>query len=990
MPPTYSIQPSFAGGEFSPSLYSRIDLQKYGIGLRTAKNMIIHPHGGASNRPGTKYIAETKDSTKVSRLVPFEFSTTQAYIIEFGDYYCRFYMNSGQIAVTPSDLSDIDPTASYVAGDYIKLGDYKELDCGSGKKLYVYAPYGTDTTGKTISIQTASSDTLSVELNAGAITIKLADTTPGSNKASLIQPLLRGLSGFSGYFVMENAAYAAARPTSISTVPAAALTAGDKTYICKATVTGNADNTSKFPATETTYWTELLIYEVPTIYPASSLAELKYTQSADILYLVHPDYPIKTLTRFGHADWSFDTFDFKNGPFMLTNVSATTLTASAVTGSVTITASTNTFDSTHVGSLWRLKHDVAGQSVGKAFTSETSSTSITCQDTWRVVTHGTWTGKLSIEKSTNAGSTWEVIRSFDSADDYNPNTYGEIDEYCWIRATMTSYTSGTCTVSLSSDPFTKTGIVKITAYTNPKTVTATVMQEVGSTAATTDWAEGSWSDYRGYPSSAIFYNDRLCFAATETEPQTIWTSIVSNYEDFGRSDDLEDSDGISVNISSRKMNGIKSMVGLDTIIALTSATEWSIGPGSTGAFTPTSIDAKCQGYRGSSNIDPVVIGNKIVYIQPMGMIVRDMGYDYNSNTYTGNDLSIFATHLFDGYEIKEIVYQQEPDSLIWAVRDDGILLSLTYLKEQEVLAWTWHETEGEVESIATIPGGNYDELWLIVKRGSKRFIEQMVKRMESTDPRDQFFLDCGVTVDIPVTITGISSADPGVVTAVAHGFSDGDLVDISDVVGCLDTDGESGVNNIRFKVANKTDDTFELTDEDDADVDTTVLTAYTSGGKVRKAVTNISGLSHLEGETVTILADGNVLDTEVVSSGAITIDVAASRIHIGLPYESDLETLNIEVQQQDGVAQGRKLKISKVIIRFLNSRGGWLGPNEDNLNEIIQRSDEPLGSPIDLYTGDYDQTINSQYDDGGRVFYRQTDPLPITILAIIPSVTFGG
>lgn len=879
--PVQILKPTFAGGELASSLYSRVDLQRYASGCRKLRNFFVHPHGSASNRPGLQFIAKPKYANKKCRGVGFEFSTEQVYSIEFGEYYCRFYMNGGQI-IAP------DSTAAWASGVTYYIGDF----------------------------------------------VKVTNVI----------------------------------------------------YRSKTNHTSNLTDHNTPPG-NTTDWEASNIYEISTPYVEADLDTLKFTQSADVLYITHRNYYPKTLTRYSHISWRLENYPFEDGPFMQQNVTTLTITPSAVTGTITLTASAALFNALHVGALFKLEHDVEGQAVTIAFTAIGQSSSIKCFKTWRIITHGTWTGKIKVEKSIDGGATWTTIRVFTSAADYNPNTYGTEDEDkpFLVRVNCYSYTSGTINVDLTTDAFTQIGIVKITGYTSSTVVTATVLKEIGSTVATADWSEGAWSDYRGYPATVTFYQDRLVFASSKHEPQTTWTTKTSNYINFGRSDPLVDSDGITVNLPSRKMNAIRHLVGLGEILAFTSSSEWSIGPGANASITPTSISQKLHGYRGCSEVTPVVIGSRVIFVQPKGSIVRDLAFDYASDSYTGDPLSLLSNHLFQNHQIIDMAYQAEPDSLLWAVRDDGILLSMTYLREQEVVAWTWHDTDGEFESVWTIPGETYDEAWFVIKRGSERFIERMVQRMVSTDPRDQFFVDCGLTYDVPKTITGITKATQAVVTAVAHGFLDGDLVDISDVKGMTE------VNNLRFKVSDKTTDTFKLKDaEDNTYINSSAYTAYISGGKARKAVTTISGLTHIEGKTVSVLADGNVIDNLVVASGAITLPVAASRVHVGLPYMSDLETLDIELSLVTGTTQGKLLKVSNVQFRFLNSRGGWLGPDVDHLDEITQRTDEPMGSPIDLKSGFYKQPITGNYSDGGRVFYRQKDPLPVTILAVIPSITVGG
>jgi hypothetical protein len=465
--------------------------------------------------------------------------------------------------------------------------------------------------------------------------------------------------------------------------------------------------------------------------------------------------------------------------------------------------------------------------------------------------------------------------------------------------------SGSVTVDLNSDPYTREGIVKVTAVTDTKHATVDVITPLASTAASADWSEGSWSDENGYPAAITFYQDRLCFARTYAEPQAEWASKTSAYADFGRSATLQDTDGISINLPSYKVNGINSLVALADIIAMTSATEWSIGPGSDGIFTPTSVQTRCHGYRGSSNLAPVIVGNRIIYVLPSGSTVRDFGYDYNVNGYTGDNLSLLANHMLEGKSVVSMAYQQDPDSIVWMVRSDGVMLSLTYLREQEVVAWARHVTDGEIESACCIPGDGHDELWLSVKRGEKRFIERMERRTISTDPREQYFVDCGLTYR-----------------------------------------GEP----------------------------TTVIT----------------GLDHLEGKDVAILANGSVEVQQTVTDGSITLNAEASIVHVGLPYQSDLETLNLELSLKDGTMQGMKVKISDGVLRFLNSRGGHAGTDEGDLVEVSQRTSEAPGTPIELFTGDYETSISSDYRSGARVFIRQSDPLPMTLLAIISHIDIGG
>jgi hypothetical protein len=883
------LKPAFTGGEFAPSLWSRIDLQRYGSGCRRLRNTFPHPHGGASNRPGFYFIKKPKYSNKKCRGVGFEFSADQVYSIEFGEYYCRFYMNDGQLIAPTTTAAWVTATVYYI-GDFVKVG--------------------------------------------GVIYRSKTNHTSGAGHAT--------------------------------------------------------------PPGNVTDWEASDIYEIETPYAEDDLEDLQFTQSADVLYVTHNDFCPRTITRYSHYSWRIALYPFEEGPFMQQNIDEDlTLTANAVTGSaITLTASKALFEVGHVGALFKVEHNIESQFVSKAFTAVGETTSIKCgpNGTWRLVTHGIWTGTIKIEKSIDGGTTWSSVRSFTSYDgDINHNTYGDFDEddAVLVRVKCTIFTSGTINVDLSTDAFTQVGIVKITAFTSATVVTAEVLKEVGATTATEFWSEGSWSEKRGYPATCMFEQDRLVFGATKSEILGVWSTKTNNYINFGRSDPLVDSDGISIRLPSRKMDAVKSFILLGDILAFTSSRAWSIGSSSEGVLTPTTVYPKLQEGRGSSKVLPVVIGNRVIYVQPMGTVVWDLGYDYISDGYTGDPLSLLSNQLFEGHRIIDMAYQKEPDSLVWLVRDDGMLLSMTYLREQEIVAWAWHDTDGQVESIWTIPNATvgYDEVWVVVKRGTERFIEKMVKRMISTDPRKQFFVDCGISYDNPMTITGATQASPVVITTEeAHGFSNGDLVDILEVKGMTELNGK------RFKVANVSANAFELTDpEDDSDIDGTEYTAYEEDGEVRKTITTVPDLDHLEGKTVSVVADGNWIEGMVVEDGEIVLSNPASIIHVGLPYICDVEPLDGDINTDVGTTHGKLANVARLRMHFLNSRGGFIGSSEDNLDPIkIGRTSEAIGEPIELFSGFHEQAIPGGYKKSGRVFFRQTAPFPFTILSIVPVTILGG
>jgi hypothetical protein len=357
------------------------------------------------------------------------------------------------------------------------------------------------------------------------------------------------------------------------------------------------------------------------------------------------------------------------------------------------------------------------------------------------------------------------------------------------------------------------------------------------------------------------------------------------------------------------------MTALQGLVINTSDADFSIS--STGPFTPSSVEQVCQGHRGSSNVTPALVGNEIIYVEPLGSVVRNLIYQFSVNGFMGDNISVLSQHLLTDNHIVEMAYQQEPDSIVWAVRDDGVLLSMTYMREQDVIAWTHHDTDGLFESVAVIPNPTLgiNEVWFVVNRGGTRYIERLAKRDMGTDIKNYMMLDCAITT--------------------------------------------------------------------------------TSSG------TTVSGLSHLEGKVVNVLADGNVVKDLTVASGAITLPVAATIVHVGLPYVADMETLRIEQADNKGTTQGRKTAIPKINIRFWNSRGGYVGITSQNksitsstsisgLDEIPQR--EPgdiMSGPTPLKTRDYLFTPNGGYDFGSSIFFRQVDPLPFCITSFTPQISIG-
>jgi hypothetical protein len=661
---------NFTGGELSPRLDGRNDLQKYPTGCKTLENMIVFPHGSAARRSGTQFVAEVKDSTKETRLIPFEFSTTQTYMLEFGNQYIRFYKDNGQI-----------------------------LSSGSA-------------------------------------------------------------------------------------------------------------------------------YEISSPYLEAELFDIKFAQSADVMYLCHPNHPAKKLARTGHTSWTLTSVDFTDGPYLDNNITSTTILTS-------------------------------GHTVGTGITLTASSTTGINDDTGF--------------QTTDVG---RLIRFRDG--------YG-----------------------------------KITARSSTTVVTIEIIEDMGSSSSSTDWSLGSFSDTTGHPSCVTFFEQRLVFAATLSQPQTIFFSKSGDYEnmDENRGNTIADDDAIIYTIASNQVNAIRFMTATRTLIIGTAGGEFAVSGGSVDtAITPTNILIKKQSNNGAANVDALAVGNATLFLQRARRKLRELAYNFDVDGYVAPDLTILAEHISEG-GFKQLSYQQEPNQIIWCARNDGQLVGLTYQREQQVVAWHRHIFGGSFgsgnavcESVATIPTDDSEyQTYVIVKRtingATKRYVEFIHQyKFDETDDTSFNFLD----------------------------------------------------SQLEY-----------------------------SGS----AVTTISGLSHLEGQTVSILADGSTHPDKVVSSGEITLTRSASKVKVGLPYTSLLQTMRIDAGAQNGTSQSKTKRIYEITARLYESIGIEVGPDLNNMERIPFRSSaDAMDSGITVFTGDKDVEFRGNYETDGFIFVRQTQPLPLTILSLYPKL----
>jgi hypothetical protein len=743
---------TFNGGEWSPELYGRIDLDKYRNACAEVENFVLLPQGPATRRPGTRHVARTKNDGEI-RLIPFEFSTEQTYVIEAGDFYFRFYMNGGRIENPPG--------------------------------------------------------------------------TP---------------------------------------------------------------------------------HEIATPYSLAKLAQLKWAQSADVLYLCHPDFAPRKLSRTGHTSWTLTLADFQDGPYLDENVGPITLTPAAATGNgINLTASASLFVASDVGRLVRIKH----------------------------------------------AAQW--------------------------------------------------GWAKIASFTSATVVAIDIKSTLGGVGAVTTWRLGAWSETTGWPNAVTFYEERLFLGNCRSQPQTLWASVSGAYESFAPSqaDGTVRSDhALNFTIADDRVNAIRWMSAGKTLVIGTVGGEFNVAASSLNeALTPTNITVKRETTNGSADLRAQRIGRAVLYVQRAGRKLYEMAYSFESDAFNAPELSLMARHLTQP-GIREITFQQEPWSILWVVRTDGLLLGLTYLREQDVVGWHRHKIGGQqvkVLSATTIAGPTEDELWLAVERRINGATQRSIERMagaflpaDADDKADAFFVDAGLTFDGAKTQT----LSPGV-GATVIGTSNVEFTAGGALFGAGDVGREihfrykdalaGGYRVARAAISVHVSPTL---------VKATILSAFPNltpiaSGAWALSATSISGLAHLIGETVAVQADGATHPDRVVATdGSITLERPVAKAQVGLSYVSRLTSLDIEAGVPDGSAQGRLRRLFRVVLRLRHSLGARVGFDTANLEDIVFREG---GMAMDqsppLFTGDKIVPFPKGWSRAAKITVVQDQPMPCTIVALIPQIS---
>lgn len=837
---------SFAAGEIAPELFGRVDLVKNQTGCAELINFLALPHGPAANRGGLRFIAPTKYHDLASRLIPFSYNTEQTYWLEFGHEYVRFHTQGATLVSAALTITGITQAATGVA-TIVAHG----LDNDRAVRL------------GTIAGMTALSNRWVVVKNKTTDTFELYDIL--------------------------------GRPIDTSAMPAF--------------VSGTASP----------------VYEVATPYQSTELFELNYAQSNDILTIASSEHATRSLRRLGATNWT-----------LVTEVFEPTVGAPTANPVLSRVGSGST--------EYQYKVTVLNEDDEESFASPVAVWSPTYTSTISGITkanpgiitftlaHGRSVGQSIYIKDVGGMEIPEGEYVVNSTPLTTTMSIRRLDGTVVDTTLLSTWTSGgTATYAAIQNNLTTAGYsniltwtstagaVRYNVYKNSNGIYGYIGQTPGlrfvddnitaDISKTPPEGESPFVGAGNYPRAVGYFDGRKWFAGTDNAPQTFWATRSGTESNMQYSRPTRADDRINFKLNAQQANAIRHIVPQSDLLLLTSGGEWRLLAQNSDVLTPTNISPRAQAYVGASSVRPVTTKVATLYAQDRGGRIMSLEYDDGRGGYVPDDKSVMAPHLFDyDYRIVDMSFSRAPVPILWAVRDDGVLLGMTYLPEHDIYAWHQHTTAGTFESTAVAADGIDDAAYFIVKRNidgvDVRYVEHLTPR-RFVDVEDAFFVDSGLTYD-------------------------------------------------------------------------------------STPATTISGLWHLVGETVTILADGGVLPNQVVSAaGTVTLPEAASVVHIGLSYTSDMVTLPLAVEVE-AAFQGTRKNINKVYLRLSRSSGVFAGPAEGVLTELKQRSTEPMGSPPALINGIRELPIRGSWEDEGQVRVRQSAPLPLMVSALVLEVTQGG
>jgi len=931
------IKFAFVGGEVAEAYHGRADLEKFDLAMAIAENWFVDYHGGLSTSPGFEMQEFVMNDSYPTKFFAFKFASNVANtnLILFGKDYIRFLQDGAYVledSKTIVSITQANPGVmtinvhGYVEGDWIQFPAVGEM---------------VELAGRTCRVGPVSGNTFQLQDQFG----NNLDT-----------------SGFTAYVSGGEAAR---------------------------------------------------VYTLASPYAAEDLKDLRGHQTRDTIKLVHPSYKPYRLTRNDQADWALALEDFVSPLERPHTISHNTLRGGTFAVAFVVTQVndegleslpsdyyfiTDVVDYERVGDggavlQWtplvgasyyriyrtRIANDpqaisrsyqvgYIGQSKGGHFvdngiTPDFAQTPPTGNNPFA---DGKIIGVDVVNGGTGYGNTDTV-----TVTDPNPNAGGFIG-YAIIANTP----------ALATGPL--AGIYVVDGghdYTNP---TFTVSGGSGALlSARLGAQEGN------YPHTVTVAQQRQLYGALDNKPLNVFGSRPGKLSDFGFSEIVVANDSYEHEIDAEDASPINHLLPTrGGVLVFSSGGIWLMAGTNGASISATDVQADPQSYKGASALPPLKVDTEILFADTGGGSIKSLAYNDAFKIYAGPDVSILASHMFG--KNKEVIawgYAEEPYKMVWGAREDGIIVNMTILREQEVYAWTRRLTRGKVVDLIVLEEENNSSVYLMVQRkinGRKtKFIERVARR-DFENVEDAFCVDCGLQTSAfypPFDIEIAAKEGAGIlVTATGFAFSAGDVGKIFRFGG-----GKGKVASYISPAEITVDFVRPITDL--VPFTETPRDALAGEWTLDAEFTVVSGLHHLEGEAVAVLADGNVVTGLTVNDGSITLPQAASRVIVGLSYRCTAK--NLPLNSNNIVIENKRKRAVALAIRTMKTRGLRAGNALTDLYPIKEVQSGLYGEAAAAYTGLYYHLMEPIWSEDGQSYLVQDDPLPATVLGYVAEVEVG-
>lgn len=958
-----ALQGSFVTGEISPRMQGNVLLESYKSSLATCLNYVVAPQGAVMRRPGTRYVTPAKNDSEV-RLIPFNYGQGQSYVIEAGAAYFRFFTADGVLMDGPSSSTPLEVSTD-ADGDAVPyaVADLDALDITqSADTLFIvhpsYRPYTLKRTGTytwvfaKLDLKHGPFDPVNV-----SDTVLHVDMTSGSLDKDRMADIIQT----SDYIDITNERFSVTKHPFVN---------GQKIYF---------ESSSSLPTGIDAG-------------PGTQYYIINATENTFQVSTAYSGTPVNVETIGSGTLTIWKQFIPKD--------TTITLTSYNLLSDCNFTASDNKFNKTSHGFANGTKMRFVRSVPVSEFTIETI---------YYVV--GTADNDFQLSASED-GSAVTGATNFQATTLHANGILGINSDTGFQTTDVNRY------IRLNNEiyPHIRWGYAQIATRTSTSVVTAKVKESLANEFTTKEWALGAFSGTTGYPRTVQIYQQRLVFAGTTSEPQNIYFSKTGDFNNFATTEGFGKDSG-SVDSTGAKIvteqifddNAITLQISSDTVdliewlnedARLSLGTSGGIfqvyGSDTDSTLTPFNFTIKkITDWASEDTALPQKIGNNLLYVQQNGRKVRELIFDNEQERYSADDISIRSENLSQE-GIVEMSYQDQPHALLWCRKADGKLASCTYVRNQQVIGWHRHEIAGthteatanygshaKVERMVSIPRTNYDQMWFVVKRSINL---GTVTADASTDKLalSGHGMVNGTRVRVSTTDTlpaGLGAGDYYVRDTATNDFK----VEATVGGGAVNiTSAGTGTHTVKMMDRRYVEylDKFYDSSETDANA-----AHFLDGGAIYSggSTTSITGLGYLEGETVSLLGDGAAQPDKTVSAGAITAQLAVTRAHVGLSYNSDLQTLPLAIGTADNTSVGNQKRIHRIIVRFYESMSLSYGMSSDDLTvATFRRGGDSISSALPLFSGDKELVFPSNYDTLGQAYLRCSQPFPstITLLAL--------